>query len=47
MHYPNEGNVDVNMVGYDIYVLFWGYCITLMKVMHGWIGLDMILSMCS
>jgi hypothetical protein len=35
MHYPNEGNVDVNMVGYDIYVLFWGYCITLMKVMHG------------
>jgi hypothetical protein len=34
MHYPNEGNVDVNMVGYDICILSLGYCITLMKVMH-------------
>jgi hypothetical protein len=34
MHYPNKGNVNVNMVGYDICILSLGYCITLMKVMH-------------
>jgi len=34
MHYLNEGNVDVNMVGYDTCILSLGYWITLMKVMH-------------
>ncbi len=40
MHYPNEGNVNVNMVGYDICIFSFEYCITLMKIMHvqiGWI----------
>ncbi len=32
--YPNKGNVDVNIVGYDICIMSLGYCITLMKVMH-------------
>ncbi len=27
MHYSNEGNVDVNMVGYDIVNVSIGYCI--------------------
>jgi len=27
MHYFNEGNVDVNMVGYDIINVSIGYCI--------------------
>jgi hypothetical protein len=36
MHYLNEGNVDVNMVGHDICILSLGYCITLMKIMHGY-----------
>jgi hypothetical protein len=27
MHYLNEGNVDVNMVGYDIINVSIGYCI--------------------
>jgi hypothetical protein len=26
MHYPNEGNVNVNMVGYDIVNVSIGYC---------------------
>jgi hypothetical protein len=34
MNYLNVGNVDVNMVGYDICILSFGYCTTLMKVMH-------------
>jgi hypothetical protein len=43
IHYPDDGNVYVNMVGYDICILSLGYCITSMKVMHAWIELDMIL----
>jgi hypothetical protein len=27
MHYPNEGNVNMNMVGYDTCILSLGYCI--------------------
>jgi hypothetical protein len=34
LHYLNEGNINVNMVGYDIFILSLGYYITLMKVMH-------------
>jgi hypothetical protein len=27
MHYPNKGNVDVNMVGYDMVNVSIGHCI--------------------
>ncbi len=36
MHYLNEGNVDMNMVGYDICILSLGYCITLMCELVGY-----------
>jgi hypothetical protein len=34
MHYFHEGNVNSNMVGYDICIMSLEYGITLMKEMH-------------
>ncbi len=34
MHYLHQGNVDVNMVGYDVLILSLRYCNALMKVIH-------------
>jgi hypothetical protein len=42
MHYPNEGNVNVNMVGYDICILSLGYCIVQLDDMKYNLGMRVL-----
>jgi hypothetical protein len=42
MHYPNEGNVDVNMVGYDICVLGVLHHVDEGSACVNWVGYDII-----
>ncbi len=42
MHYFHEGNVDVNMVGYDIVNVFIGYCIVQLDDMKYNIGMRVL-----
>jgi hypothetical protein len=44
MHYLHEGNVNVNMVGYDICIMSLGYCITLIKgnACVNWVGYNIV-----
>jgi hypothetical protein len=40
MHYPHEGNVDVNMVGYDIVIMSIGYHIVQLDDMKYNLGMN-------
>jgi hypothetical protein len=42
MHYLRGGNVDVNMVGYDIVNVFIGYCIVQLDDMKYNIGMRVL-----
>jgi len=35
MHYPHEGNINVNMVGYDIVNMSIGYCMYIVLLNSG------------
>jgi hypothetical protein len=42
MHYFDEGNVDVNMVGYDIVNMSIGYCIVQLDDMEYNLGMRVL-----
>ncbi len=46
MHYFNKGNVDVNMVGYDIVNVSIGYCIVQLDDMEYNLGMKVLHKPC-